>query len=432
MIFFPPQSGKSELISRRFPAYMLGRNPDLRILDCTHTGTLAESFNLDVQRILETPAYKNLFPRTRLPRAGERIVGGTQRRKQDYFEIVGYRGFLRSAGVGMKIAGHPADIGIADDLFGSWEDAMSPTIRQKIWDWFWNDFMTRLSKDAPVILTHTRWNQDDVAGRILRQMSEGIGDQWDILCLPSIHEGKPTHPNDPRKVGEPLWPAHKDLNELNTIKESNPSGFDALHQQNPRASGSVEWPDEYFENIFYDNLPDQPYRFRTMGLDPSMGKNAKSGDYPALLYCLVDHQLHLWVDDSLMRVMPSPMVEDTAVEMLRAKSPDGLIIEVNGFQELVAANIQRKAQAENVQAPIYTRNSTENKEVRIRMALSPLLAQHRIHFRNTLHNRIIVRQLQEFPVSDHDDGPDSLTLITYLINQFLTGRQTDKVTLRAG
>jgi predicted phage terminase large subunit-like protein len=423
MVFQPPQTGKSELVSRRLPAFLLGRNPDLRILGCSHTASLAETMNLDVQRIMDAEGYRRLFPGVVLPRAGERIAGGRERRKRDFFEVIGHRGYLLSAGVGNAIAGRGADIGIADDLLGKWEDAISPTMRQRVWDWWTKDFTSRLSSGAPILLTHTRWHQDDPAGRLLRQMTEGDGEKWEVLCLPAIKTDKDTHPDDLREEGEALWPEHKTADELAVLRLQDPSGFDALYQQNPRAPGNVEWPGDYFDGIFYDTLPDQPYRFHVQALDPSMGRNAKSGDYPALLDIYVDHKLHLWVDDSLMRVMPVDQVEDMAVEFMRQKNPHGLIVEVNGFQQLVAANIIRKAEMAGILAPIYQRDSTENKEVRIRMALSPLLGQRRIHFRKTPANTIIVRQLEEFPVGDHDDGPDALTTATYLINYLLAGKK---------
>lgn len=190
----------------------------------------------------------------------------------------------------------------------------------------------------------------------------------------------------------------------------------------------AEWPAEYLpESIFYDELPrDIPIRFWIAALDPSCGKNAKKGDYAAMVLAGVDSQLHVWVDDCWLDRKPVDQVEDMAVAWL-ARSQEsesrritGFIIETNNFQERVAANIIRKSPG----APIYPQISTENKEVRIRMALTPILSQHRIHFRDTPAMRAGVNQMREFPLGQHDDFPDALTLLTVLANKLLGNHRT--------
>ncbi len=188
MVFLPPQHGKSELVSRRFPALMLGSNPELRLIAASHTHELAVAMNRDVQRIMDHQRYRDLFPEVRLatPRSPRGLF--LPRRTMGFFEIAGRRGSLRSAGVGQSIAGLPADGAIIDDPFGKREDADSSTIRQKIWDWYVNDLYTRLSAEAWIVLTHTRWHRDDLAGRLLKKMADRAADQWEVLCLPAVKE----------------------------------------------------------------------------------------------------------------------------------------------------------------------------------------------------------------------------------------------------
>ncbi len=182
MVFMPPQHGKSELVSRRFPAFMLGRNPDLRLIACSHTHDLAVSMNRDVQRIMTSPAYEEIFRKFKLSRRRVGAGGRTEaRRTMDCFEIPGHAGSLRSAGVGNSIAGLPADGAIIDDPFGKREDADSPVVRQRVWDWYTNDLYPRLSTDAWIVLTHTRWHRDDLAGRLLRKMADRKADQL-VFC----------------------------------------------------------------------------------------------------------------------------------------------------------------------------------------------------------------------------------------------------------
>ena len=201
MIFLPPQHGKSELVSRRFPAFVLGRNPELRLIGSSHTNDLATSMNRDVQRIMCDNAYRNLFPDCRLSDRSVRTASRVEaRRTLNLFEIQGHRGGLRSAGVGKSIAGNAADGAIIDDPFGKRQDADRAKIRQRIWDWYANDLYSRLSAQAWIVLTHTRWHRDDLAGRLLRKMADRAADQWEILCLPAIREGER---GDPRNTAPP-------------------------------------------------------------------------------------------------------------------------------------------------------------------------------------------------------------------------------------
>ena len=208
MVFLPPQHGKSELVSRRFPAFVLGQDPEMRLIGSSYSNNLAISMNRDVQRIMTSAAYERVFPQTTL---NDKWVSGSAkmqaRRTMDLFEIPGCRGGLRSAGVGCGIAGNPADGAIIDDPFGKREDADSAVMRQRVWDWYANDLYTRLSAEAWIVLTHTRWHRDDLAGRLLRKMADRAADPWEILCLPAIlEEGAAANPCDQRRPGGAAWP----------------------------------------------------------------------------------------------------------------------------------------------------------------------------------------------------------------------------------
>ncbi len=203
MVFMPPQHGKSELVSRRFPAFILGRNPDMRLIGSSHTNDLAVSMNRDVQRIMTSERYDQVFPEAALDDRWVRAAAGMEaRRTMDFFEIPGHCGSLRSAGVGKSIAGNAADGAIIDDPFGKREDADSAVLRQRVWDWYANDLYSRLSAEAWIVLTHTRWHRDDLAGRLLRKMADRSADQWEILCLPAVREEGPGDRHDRRLPGD--------------------------------------------------------------------------------------------------------------------------------------------------------------------------------------------------------------------------------------
>lgn len=421
MIFCPPQVGKSELVSRRLPAYMLGKFPHKRILSCEHSSSLAESMNRDVQRIMDDQPYKTLYPNVRLPDAGARDY----KRTSEYFELVGHRGSLRSAGVRMKIAGQPADVGIIDDPFGSMADADSPVIRDAVWEWYTNDFYNRLSKDAPVLITHTRWNRDDLAGRLLVQMADKASDQWTIVCLPAIHTGKPTHPDDPRKPGEALWPAHKSVEDLETIRKQNPRGFAALQQQDPSAAGS-EFPSEWFgPEIWFEDFPRYSSGIKIATCDPSKGKGDKYGDYSAFIK-LLWAEGSIWVDADMANNRNMATIIDTAVDVQREFQPEQFGIEAELFQELIGDDIFDKAKAVGVLFPLcQITHQGINKQVRIRR-LTPWLSKGLIRFKGGSPGaKLLVEQLQDFPNGEHDDGPDALEMAIRILLHLVNGNIND-------
>src|SRR6478609_7190335 len=168
MVFMPPRHGKSESCSRNLPAYILGCNPDAHIIACSYGSDLASTLNRDVQSIIDSPAYKELFPDTTLYGANVRTVSGnTYLRNSDVFEVVNHKGKYLSAGVGGAITGQGFHYGIIDDPIKNQEEADSVTYREKLWRWYSSTFSTRQEKNACILLIVTRWHEDDLAGRLL-------------------------------------------------------------------------------------------------------------------------------------------------------------------------------------------------------------------------------------------------------------------------
>lgn len=223
LITMPPRRGKSELCSVRFPAWYLGRNPDRRIIACSHTANLAYRFSRAVRRQLEADAWP--FPGVAL-RRGEASVQrwGLQRQEGGY----------QSAGVGGAVTGDGADVLLIDDPVKSRAQASSAVYRDMVAEWYDSDAMTRLSPGGAVILIQTRWHEDDLAGRQLDAMAAG-GDQWTVLSLPEIaEEGEPDALG--REPGEPLWPSRYPVEATRTIRETKPHVWWPLFQQRPSAA----------------------------------------------------------------------------------------------------------------------------------------------------------------------------------------------------
>lgn len=234
IISMPPRHTKSELVSRRLPALILGQDPDTPIIAASYGADLARRMNRDVQRIMDDPAYRYLFPNTTLARSSAKATQRAWVRSGDMFEVVEYNGYYRGTGVGGAITGMGMKYGIIDDPLKNRQDANSPTIREKIWDWYTSTFRTRLAPGGGILLTMTRWHEDDLAGRLLAlAKSDSMADQWEILTLPAIAE-QPIADYDRRQPGEALWPDRFNLDELSRTRVSLGSyDWNSLYQQRP-------------------------------------------------------------------------------------------------------------------------------------------------------------------------------------------------------
>ena len=252
MVFAPPQHGKSEVISRRFPAYVLGQNPDTHVLGCSYAHTLASNMNRDVQRCIDSRAFAALFPETRLNSKQTRTnTEGRWVRNTDEFEIVERRGSYRSAGVGAGIVGKPADLIVIDDPVAGVEQAYSPTYRQKLWDWYCAEASTRQSPDCRIVLMHQRWHEDDLAGRLLKIASEDPkADQWTVVRFPALAYPKDSPlrcPEDWRSEGEPLWPEKFSREFIEARKATmSPFQYAAVYDQNPQPLAGAHFHEEWF------------------------------------------------------------------------------------------------------------------------------------------------------------------------------------------
>ena len=273
IITMPPRSGKSELVSRRFPAFALGRNPELQIIATSYSSDLSQRFNRDVQRVIDDEKYFELFPKTKLNNSRVRTDSrGSYIRTSDLFEIVGHAGAYRSCGVGGGITGQGADILIIDDPIKDRAQAGSKTIRDSIWDWYTSTAYTRLSPGGGVIVMATRWHTDDLIGRLIQRMGEG--DTFRIVNYPAIAEHDELH----RKAGEALHPERYPLSTLLQIQKTIGSrDWEALYQQHPVPDGGALFKLEWFRRWTATSLPPE-FDHTLMSWDMTF-KDSKNSDY---------------------------------------------------------------------------------------------------------------------------------------------------------
>lgn len=257
MVFMPPGTGKSELVSRRLPAWIIGRHPDTFIMGSSYSASLIQDMSLDVQRIIGSEGYQEVFPEIRLPlnrRAEDSIE--KKRLTAEVFEWMGHSGYYKCAGVGGSITGKRFFYGVIDDPTKGREEAESKTIREKTFNWYINDFYTRrLNNDARILITQTRWHMDDLSGKLLDVAKNNPSlDQWTVLRLPMVAEESNNNLEDPRKAGQVLWP-ERFGNEFEVKKlqiETGSYAWSSVYQQNPSVSGGLvfnrEWWRYYHTN----------------------------------------------------------------------------------------------------------------------------------------------------------------------------------------
>lgn len=247
IVQMPPQHGKSEASSRFLPAYILGRNPDARVCICSYAATIARDFNRDVQRIIDTNEYREIFADTKISGSNAHTEGNNYQRNSDVFEIVGRKGSLRAVGRGGALTSKTVDICILDDVYKDYAEGNSPVIREAAWKWYTSVVRARLHNDSQEIIVFTRWNEDDIIGRI-EKSDEKIIDakQWsDLDDVPdkawvrinfeAIKESEPTE-LDTRERGQALWEQMHSKEKLEAQRALDAVQFNCLYQGNPSSA----------------------------------------------------------------------------------------------------------------------------------------------------------------------------------------------------
>lgn len=284
----PPRHGKSELISRYFPAWYLGVYPDRRIILTSYEADFAATWGRKARNILEE--------------YGPQLFGVEVSRDSSAasrWDLAGREGGMVTAGVRGPITGRGAHVAIIDDPVKNDQEANSQTHRDAVWDWYRATFSTRLQDDGAIILVMTRWHEDDLAGRLLKAMEEG-GEKWEVLRLPALAEE-----NDPlgRQPDEPLCPELFPKMALDSIRERvGPYWWAALYQQRPAPPGGTVFKRQWFSKVVDNPPPDLQY-VRYWDLATSTKETA---DWTAGARVGVDSDGNLYIVDMIRRRLEWP------------------------------------------------------------------------------------------------------------------------------
>lgn len=233
MIFEPPRHGKSEQNTVRYPVWRLEAEPTMRVIVGAYNQTLANKFSRKARRI-----------------AAQRIPLSADRAAVEEWETLQGGGF-RAIGVGGGITGQGGNLILIDDPVKSREEAESDSYRDRVWDWYRDDLYTRLEPDGAIILTMTRWHEDDLAGRLIMEAQNG-GEHWEVLNLPALAEE-----TDPlgRVPGVALCPERYDEEALANIRMvQGARSFTALYQGKPQPDEGAMFKRQWFDSV--DHAPE--------------------------------------------------------------------------------------------------------------------------------------------------------------------------------
>jgi len=344
MLFMPPRHGKSDLSSRLLPPFMIGQRqmlglPQTNVILASYSGALSGEMNVDAQRIMESAAYKELFPDSlindetgtkygRFARSTNKLeVVHPTVEKDGRIKYVKHATF-RSVGVGGAVTGFGANIIIIDDIHKNQEEADSLAYRDRAFKFYQSTLATRLEKGGQVLLLMTRWHEDDLAGRLLKLAEEDPeSDQWETIRFPAIAESiddPMRDANDHRKEGEALWPELYPAEDMRKRMKSVGSRVAAcLYQQRPTPQGGGVIKRKWWR--YYENVPDDPgivVQFWDCAQKPGI-----SNDYsvcatwkwiPTRGYYLLD----MWREK-----VEAPDLEITSTTMYFKHTPSAVVIE---------------------------------------------------------------------------------------------------------
>lgn len=326
MIFAPPRHGKSETVSKLFPAWYLGRNPTKEVAIATYGQDLSNEIGTSLHNRVNSPVYREIFPSavpsttTNSIRKMRNIKGG------GYFVV----------GVGGSLTGRGADLRILDDPIKGRQEADSDTSQKYVWDWWTSVFTTRGEQaineegsstdtdDSPIVIILTRWSEKDIVQKLIdKENEEGdLGDQWTILNLPAICESEDdplgrtvaTDPLDPSTWTDEmaLWPGKYNAKKLARLMMAvGPRDWNSLYQQHPSsAEGNLfkraSW-------IFYGDKIPSDCNLPVQSWDMSYKKKTDSDFVVGLIGSRKGSRIYL--QDMIRRRMNYPETERTVIRV---------------------------------------------------------------------------------------------------------------------
>jgi predicted phage terminase large subunit-like protein len=384
IINMPPRHTKSEFASTLLPAWMIGKHPDLKIIQSTHTTELAVRFGRKAKNIIDSEEYKKVFKTTL--REDSKAAGRWETNsKGEYF----------AAGVGGAITGRGADLLIIDDPHSE-QDALNAQALERAYEWYTSGPRQRLQPGGRIVLVMTRWNQKDLTGKLLNAQKESKADQWEVIEFPAIL------PN-----GKPAWPEYWKLDELEGVKASLSIGkWNAQWMQNPTAEEGSIIKREWWQTWEKEQMPQLHHVIQSY--DTAFMKK-ESADYSAIttwgvFYPSEDSGPNLILLDAVKERFEFPELRRVAMEQYQYWNPETIIIESK------ASGLPLTYELRKMGLPVvnFTPSRGNDKHTRVN-AVAPLFESGKIWAPDLKFAEEVIEECAAFPYGDHDDLVDSMT-----------------------
>jgi predicted phage terminase large subunit-like protein len=420
-IALAPQMGKTIHLSTYGLAWMMGRNPRARIVLATYNEIRAGELGEDFRRVVNSPAYQQIFPETMLETGSQSKTSMSTTRGGKIFFV----------GIGGTITGRTAHYFFIDDPLKGDEDAQSDTLREKMWTWFFSVAYSRGGNKTPIVVIHTRWHQDDLIGRLCdddhperNKRYEGLKDGWKYLNIAGVITDPKlavalglelkvqTEPRIVRAFGvkpmAALWEAEKSLSHYVEWKMAEPRTFNALVMGNPSAEDGEYFKREWIVEYDREDLP--ALADMTVYGASDHGVSLKEGRDPSVLGCIgIDKNNDIWLlPDLVWDQMETPRTVEEILTLMRTNSPAYWWMESELISKSFGPFLMKRMEEENVYVPIDAVVPSKDKATRAR-AIQGRLAMRKVRFpRFAPWYTDAVAQLLKFPNGAHDDFVDWL------------------------
>ena len=392
IVNMPPRHTKSEFASNYLPAWMIGKNPKLKIIQATHTAELAIRFGRKAKHVIDSPEYQQIFDTTlqedsKAAGRWETSQGG------EYFAV----------GVGGAMTGRGADLLIIDDPHKE-KDLSSKESFDKAYEWYTAGPRQRLQPGGRIILVMTRWSTRDLTGTLLKAQGEVKSDQWEVVEFPAIL------PNN-----KPVWPEYWNLDELETVKASISVGkWNAQYMQTPTAEEGALIKRDWWRDWKHEQPP--KCDFIIQSYDTAFLKK-ESADYSAITTWGVfrddDGGIHIILLDAEKDRFEFPELRRVAHESYLFWRPDMVLIEAK------ASGIPLTHELRNMDIPVvnFTPSKGNDKHVRVN-SVAPFFESGRVWA--PMHKQYaqeVIEECAAFPNGDNDDYVDSMTQAVMRLRQ---------------
>ena len=391
IVNMPPRHTKSEFASFLLPAWMVGRNPKLKIIQATHTGELAVRFGRKAKTLIDSEEYSKIFETTL--REDSQAAGRWETAQGgEYF----------AAGVGGAITGRGADLLIIDDPHSE-QDAMSLNAFDNAYEWYTSGPRQRLQPGGQIVLVMTRWSKKDLTGILLKNQKEVKGDQWEVVEFPAIIDD------------QPVWPEYWKLDELEKVKVTLPvAKWNAQWMQKPTSEEGAIIKREWWQVWDKDELPYVDYVIQSY--DTAFLKK-ETADFSAIttwgvFYPDSDSKPNLILMDSIKERFEFPELRRVALDQYNYWKPDMVIVE----QKASGTPLTHELRQMDIPVMTFTPSRGNDKHVRVNTC-APLFEAGLIWAPDMKFAEEVVEECAAFPHGDHDDLVDSMTMAVMRFRQ---------------